>query len=70
MSEKKIEGLGDVVAAVTDTLGIKKCDACKKRQSWLNDKTKNMWPFNRGDKVPDRKKHDEKYPDHIFTDRD
>lgn len=28
---------GDAVKAVTDKLGIKQCDECKKRQQWLND---------------------------------
>ena len=33
---KKMEGLGDLVAKVTSTIGIKPCTGCKKRQSLLN----------------------------------
>lgn len=29
--------LGDAVASVTKKLGIEPCDACKKRQEWLNN---------------------------------
>ena len=36
-----MEGLGDVVAKVTDALGIPKCEPCKQRQEKLN----NMFPF-------------------------
>jgi hypothetical protein len=32
-----VRGLGDVVARVTDALGIKKCGGCAKRQKKLND---------------------------------
>lgn len=34
-------GLGDVIANVTDALGIKKCKGCEKRQSTLN----KLFPF-------------------------
>lgn len=34
-------GLGDVIANVTDALGIKKCKGCEKRQSALN----KLFPF-------------------------
>jgi len=33
---KKIKGLGDVVEAITDTLGIEKCSACEERQNKWN----------------------------------
>jgi hypothetical protein len=33
---KKIKGLGDAIATVTDALGIEQCDGCKKRQEKLN----------------------------------
>lgn len=33
---QKVTGLGDVVAAVTKAVGIKPCNGCKRRQSWLN----------------------------------
>ena len=33
---KKIKGLGDAIATVTDALGIEQCDGCKKRQDKLN----------------------------------
>jgi hypothetical protein len=31
-----IGGLGDMIAKVTDTLGIEKCEGCEKRQTTLN----------------------------------
>lgn len=31
-----IGGLGDLIAKVTDSLGIEKCEGCEKRQSKLN----------------------------------
>lgn len=34
MAKKK--GLGDVIKAVTDAVGIEQCEGCKKRQDWLN----------------------------------
>jgi hypothetical protein len=33
---KKIKGAGDLIATVTDALGIEQCDGCKKRQDKLN----------------------------------
>jgi hypothetical protein len=35
-TKKEIQGLGDVVAAVTSTVGIEPCDDCKDRQFSLN----------------------------------
>lgn len=35
------KGLGDVIANVTDSLGIKKCKGCEKRQNTLN----KLFPF-------------------------
>ena len=35
------KGLGDVIANVTDSLGIKKCKGCEKRQTALN----KLFPF-------------------------
>ena len=37
-TKKELRGLGDVVKATTDILGIKQCGRCKKRQEWLNEK--------------------------------
>lgn len=31
-------GLGDVIARMTSAVGIKPCDACKRRQQWLNER--------------------------------
>jgi len=36
MAKKKQSGLGDVVAYVTEAIGIKPCDGCKERQNWMN----------------------------------
>ena len=33
---KKITGIGDVVATITETVGIKPCAGCEKRQERLN----------------------------------
>ena len=35
---KRYRGLGDVVKAGTSAVGIQQCDACKRRQAWLNRK--------------------------------
>lgn len=35
-TKKEIQGLGDVVAAVTSAVGIEPCDDCKDRQFKLN----------------------------------
>jgi len=35
-TKKEIQGLGDVVAAVTSAVGIEPCDGCKDRQFTLN----------------------------------
>jgi hypothetical protein len=35
-TKKEIQGLGDVVAAVTSAVGIEPCDDCKDRQFSLN----------------------------------
>lgn len=35
------KGLGDVIANITDSLGIKKCKGCERRQNALN----NLFPF-------------------------
>ena len=34
--KKEIQGLGDVIAAVTSAVGIEPCDGCKERQFSLN----------------------------------
>jgi hypothetical protein len=39
LSRAKPVGLGDTVAAVTTTVGIKPCGGCKKRQEALNKAT-------------------------------
>lgn len=36
MAKKRLKGLGDVVATVTDALGIEKCKDCEKRQALGN----------------------------------
>lgn len=33
---KKIKGVGDIIATVTDAVGIEPCEGCKKRQEKLN----------------------------------
>ena len=35
-TKKEIQGLGDVVAAVTSAIGIEPCEGCKERQFGLN----------------------------------
>ena len=40
MAKKSIKGLGDVVASVTEFVGIIPCEACKQRQAKWN----NMFP--------------------------
>ena len=35
-TKKEIQGLGDVIAAVTSAVGIEPCDGCKDRQFNLN----------------------------------
>jgi hypothetical protein len=35
-TKKEIQGLGDVVAAVTSAVGIEPCEGCKERQFSLN----------------------------------
>jgi hypothetical protein len=42
-SRKNPRGLGDVVKAVTDTLGIEQCEGCQERQFTLN----RLFPFKR-----------------------
>lgn len=41
-------GLGDVVAKMTQKMGIKPCGGCKKRQQWLNEK----FPFKLDSDTP------------------
>ena len=50
MAKKK--GLGDVIKAVTDAVGIKQCQNCKERQNELNIK----FPFNRPTPLTDKQK--------------
>jgi len=40
-NKEKSKGLGDTIKKVTDTLGIKQCGKCKKRQEKLN----KMFPY-------------------------
>lgn len=42
---KKIKGLGDAIATVTDALGIEPCEGCKQRQDKLN----KLLPFGTKD---------------------
>ena len=49
MSDKekpKSEGLGDTVKKITNAMGIKQCEPCKKRQQRLN----KMFPYKNKDK--------------------
>lgn len=48
---KKIKGLGDVVATVTDALGIEQCEGCKQRQDKLN----KLVPFGTKDLTEEQK---------------
>lgn len=48
---KKIKGLGDVVATVTDALGIEQCEGCKSRQEKLN----KLIPFGTKDLSEEQK---------------
>ena len=41
--EQEVSGIGDVIASVTDFLGIEKCDECEARRKKLN----RMFPFTR-----------------------
>lgn len=36
MAKRKLKGLGDVIATVTEAVGIEPCEGCKKRQETLN----------------------------------
>ena len=36
MAKKKQSGLGDVIATVTEAIGVKPCEGCQKRKDWLN----------------------------------
>jgi hypothetical protein len=38
---KKITGVGDIIATITETVGITPCNGCKKRQEKLN----NLFPI-------------------------
>lgn len=33
---QRIRGAGDAIAKITDSLGIRKCGGCQKRQNFLN----------------------------------
>lgn len=47
MSDKeKSKGLGDTVKKVTNALGIKQCEPCKRRQQKLN----RLFPYKNKDK--------------------
>jgi hypothetical protein len=50
MAKKK--GLGDVIKAVTDAVGVQQCANCKQRQNQLNV----MFPFNRPTPLTDEQK--------------
>jgi hypothetical protein len=50
---KKIKGLGDAIATVTDALGIEQCDGCKKRQDRLN----RFLPFGTKDLTDEQKEY-------------
>jgi hypothetical protein len=34
--QQQSRGLGDAIARVTASLGVKSCKGCRKRQGWLN----------------------------------
>lgn len=48
---KKIKGLGDVIATITDAVGIEPCEGCKKRQDALN----KLVPFGTRELTDDEK---------------
>ena len=48
---KKIKGLGDVIATITDAVGIEQCEGCKKRQ----EKANKLYPFGVEDLTEEEK---------------
>ena len=50
---KKIKGLGDVIATITDAVGIEQCEGCKQRQDKLN----KLLPFGTKDLTADQKEY-------------
>jgi hypothetical protein len=50
---KKIKGLGDAIATVTDALGIEQCEGCKSRQEKLN----RLIPFGTKDLTDEKKEY-------------
>ena len=50
---KKIKGLGDVIATITDAVGIEPCEGCKSRQEKLN----KLLPFGTKDLTDDQKEY-------------
>lgn len=46
-SQMTIQGLGDVIATVTEFIGIPKCKSCEERQAMLN----RFFPFTRTEGV-------------------
>lgn len=50
---KKIKGLGDAIATVTDALGIEQCEGCKNRQERLN----KILPFGTKDLTDEQKEY-------------
>lgn len=50
---KKIKGLGDVIATITDAVGIEPCEGCKKRQDILN----KLVPFGTRDLLEGEKEY-------------
>lgn len=52
---KKIKGLGDVVATVTDALGIEQCEGCKKRHVDMNNSKISRFIFGTKDLTEEQK---------------
>lgn len=51
---KKIRGAGDVIAKITETLGIEECDGCAARKDIMNLST--MFPFKKVTKMDNESK--------------
>lgn len=50
--KKKIGGVGDVIAKVTETIGITPCDSCNERHYSLN----RLFPFRKAKKMTPEQK--------------
>lgn len=50
---KKVKGLGDVIAKVTEAIGIEPCDGCNERKEVLN----KLFPFGVEELTTDEKEY-------------